>query len=856
MPTSSLPPVLQEPTGSSSSVWGRHLFDYPPAAARLWWLVATAGAATLVVAVVLLLHHAPQVAQQHALLVAGLVLVAVAAMFPVQIPRTRYTLIVADIFIFMLLVQVGPPAAVLAAGVEAFIGVKRSSKRLSSHISGPAAAMAAMALGSALFVQVCSVLETAGLSASGATLLALCLAAPVPVMVSTGLLMLIFALKRGERLRVADWWAAVTWIVALALVQALVAGLVHISAARHGVEVIATVSVMVLALVLLVRSTLARQERERLAQDALIASAEYQAQLSQQRFVATFTHAAIGMAVARPSGQVLQVNQALCDLLGRSERELVESSFFELLQQGDMTLFGRQVAAVAAATETSFSMELRCRTSQGRDLWVVVHCSRYEDPGGEGQCLIYQLHDITSRQAAENRLQHIAFHDGLTDLANRYCFNERLNLAVERSRIDASERFAVMFLDLDRFKVVNDSLGHIAGNSLLREVASRLVACVRPGDLVARLGGDEFAILLEAVQDPQDGLRLSQRVLDSLTQPVSINGTEVVAGASLGITFSDLGYRTADEVLRDADLAMYEAKAGGRGRVALFDNSMHERVAQKLALEADLRKAIGDGQISVHFQPLYDLEPYRLCGFEALARWVHPERGTISPAVFIALAEESGLIEALTDWVIDHAMSRLADWKRKLPGTDHLTVNVNISGRDLARPDLADHVQAVLQRHQVDPGSLTLEITESTLMGQLDVATKTMEHLRASGVRFSIDDFGTGYSSLAYLGTLPIDSLKIDRSFVAGMGAKPQNVEIVRAVLTLGKALGRKVVAEGIETAEQLATLRKLGVDVGQGYLLSRPLREEQVCQLLAVSAVAPAQSRPASEGLSPLSTQ
>jgi EAL domain-containing protein (putative c-di-GMP-specific phosphodiesterase class I) len=334
-------------------------------------------------------------------------------------------------------------------------------------------------------------------------------------------------------------------------------------------------------------------------------------------------------------------------------------------------------------------------------------------------------------------------------------------------------------------------------------------------------------------------MRLAKRVLDSLTQPVSINGTEVVPGASIGITFSDMAYRTADEVLRDADLAMYDAKAAGRGRVALFDSSMHERVAQKLALEADLRKAIGDGQMSVHFQPLYELEPYRLCGFEALARWVHPERGAISPAVFIALAEESGQIEALTNWVIDHAMSRLAEWKRKLPGTDHLSVNVNISGRDLVRPDLASHVQAVLHRHEVDPRSLTLEITESTLMGQLDVAMKTMEHLRAIGVRFSIDDFGTGYSSLAYLSTLPIDSLKIDRSFVVGMGTRPQNVEIVRAVLTLGKTLGRKVVAEGIETTEQLATLRDLGVDVGQGYLLSRPLREEQVYQLLAVAAAA-----------------
>lgn len=447
----------------------------------------------------------------------------------------------------------------------------------------------------------------------------------------------------------------------------------------------------------------------------------------------------------------------------------------------------------------------------------------------------HQLHDITSRHLAESRLHHIAYHDGLTDLANRHCFQERLAAAVERSRLDGDQRFAVLFLDLDRFKVVNDSLGHIAGNTLLREVAQRLVDCVRPCDLVARLGGDEFAILLDSLHEADEGRRLAQRVLETLSQPLLVNGTEVVPGASLGLTFSDLGYRTVDEVLRDADLAMYEAKAGGRGRVALFDNSMHERMAEKLALEADLRRAIGEGQLSVHFQPLYDLQPHKLSGFEALVRWTHPQRGPVSPAVFVALAEESGHIEALTDFVLDHAMAQLAQWQRSAAGTEHLVMHVNISGRDLARADLVDSVHAVLQRHAVAPGALTLEITETTLMGRLELALPAMRRLRDSGVRFSIDDFGTGYSSLSYLSTLRIDSLKIDRSFVMGLHEQPQNVEIVRAVLMLAKSLGRKVVAEGIETAEQLATLRQLGVHVGQGYLLSRPLSAECVRNLLAI---------------------
>ena len=435
---------------------------------------------------------------------------------------------------------------------------------------------------------------------------------------------------------------------------------------------------------------------------------------------------------------------------------------------------------------------------------------------------------------AESRLQHIAFHDGLTDLANRSCFHERLDVAVERTRLDQRERFAVMFLDLDRFKIVNDSLGHIAGNMLLREVAERLRACVRPSDLVARLGGDEFAVLLEGLRDPADGMRLADRVLRSLMQPVAINGTEVVPGASVGITFSDLGYRTVDEVLRDADLAMYEAKAAGRGRVALFDSSMHARVAEKLALEADLRHAIGEGQLTVQFQPIWTLDPHRLVAVEALVRWMHPTRGAVNPAVFIGLAEESGHIEALTDWMIDHAAAQLAAWRREAPGFESLVMHVNISGRDLARPGLVQHVADTLARHELPAGTLALEITETTLMGRLDVALQTLEQLRAIGVLLAIDDFGTGYSSLAYLSTLPIDCLKIDRSFVMGLIEHPHNAEIVRAVLTLGRSLGRQVVAEGIETAEQLALLRSLGIELGQGYLLSRPLRADQVRTLLA----------------------
>jgi diguanylate cyclase (GGDEF)-like protein/PAS domain S-box-containing protein len=587
--------------------------------------------------------------------------------------------------------------------------------------------------------------------------------------------------------------------------------------------------------VTLLRHALNRQEWERRAQEARIAEAEREAQLNQQRFTAAFTHAAAGMAIVGPGGRLMQVNTAFCELLGAPEDQLLGKTFATLLHAGDAELFARQTAEVQRHRGRSFSIELRLLTRSGQDLWSSLHCSHFDDPGQTGTCLIYQLHDISSRRLAESRLQHIAFHDGLTDLANRHYFQQRLAVAVERCRQDVNKRFAVMFLDLDRFKLVNDSLGHVAGNHLLREAARRLVECVRPEDLVARLGGDEFAVLLEDEATPEEGQRLAQRMLSALAEPLVMHGTEVIPAASIGITFSGDGRRTMDEVQRDADLAMYEAKAAGRGRVLHFDSSMHERIADKLALEADLRRAIGAGQLSVMFQPIYHLEPYRLFGFEALARWVHPERGTIAPSVFVTLAEESGHIEALTAWMVDHAVQQLAHWQRHEPRLRGLGMHVNISGRDLQQPHFVAHVQQVLHRHGVAPAQLTLEITESTLMGELDKALAAMHRLREIGVRLSIDDFGTGYSSLAYLSNLPIDSLKIDRSFVAHMETKPQNVEIVRAVMNLGTSLGKFVVAEGIETPAQLSELRALGVQLGQGYLLAPPLRADQVGVALAV---------------------
>ena len=826
---------------SRSGPWARfaqrHLHDYNTRATARWLALVAAGllAAAWALAQVVML---PTPALLRVAL--GVAFVAVVALFPLHIPRTKYSIGVADVFVFALLALHGAPAAALAAGAEVLVGALRTSKRLTSHVGSPAAATASMLLCGLAYEALHLGFETAGLPAATAMLASLCLVS-LPFFAGATLpLLAVVAAKNGQRLSLRDWAQNYSWLAAIYLLSAAVAGVLAMNARQFGPAVIVMAATVASAVLGLVHYSLRRQEADHQAQEARIAEAQREAALNQKRFTAAFTHAAIGMAIVRPDGSILQVNQALCALLACAEAALLNRRFDELLYPGDDQLFSRRVEGLADGNGESFSMELRCRNAGERQLWVSLHCGRFSDPASERNGLIYQLHDITSRRQAEGELHHIAYHDSLTDLANRNCFNERLEVAVERTRVDDTLRVAVLFLDLDRFKVVNDSLGHIAGNALLREVARRLSDSVRPGDLVARLGGDEFAVLLEQVHEPEDATALAQRLLESVSAPMMINGTEVLPGASIGITLSDLGYRTADEVLRDADLAMYAAKADGRRRVMLFDQSMHERIAEKLKLEGDLRRAIGEGQLSLVFQPLYNLEPHRLSGFEALARWVHPERGPIGPDVFIALAEESGHIEALTAWVINRAVEQLAQWQATEDHTGPLDMHVNISGRDLGNAALVPLVRELLQRHAVPAHCLTLEITETTLMGNLEVALGALRALREVGCKFSIDDFGTGYSSLAYLSTLPIDSLKIDRSFVMGMEAQAQNVEIVRAVVNLGRSLGKTIIAEGIETVEQLATLKELGVHVGQGYLLSRPLRPDQVGALLATMVAEP----------------
>jgi diguanylate cyclase (GGDEF)-like protein len=463
-----------------------------------------------------------------------------------------------------------------------------------------------------------------------------------------------------------------------------------------------------------------------------------------------------------------------------------------------------------------------------------MHCAFFADAASAEPCLIFQVHDITARRRAEGRLQHIAYHDGLTNLANRSRFHEHLQQALERQREDPSRHFAVMYLDFDRFKLINDSLGHGAGDEFLVKVARRIQEHVRPNDVVARLGGDEFAILSEHVGNTHQAVALAERLQDVLRKPLVVGGKDISTSASIGITFSDVGYRTPEEVLRDADLAMYKAKAKGKAQYALFDCSLHQRATEQLSLEADLRRAIENDELALVYQPIYEIASRRLVSFEALVRWTHPERGPVSPATFIPLAEESGLIEAISRRVTEHACAQLATWHAQFPQHAHVGMHVNASSRDLGSPAYVRLVAEMLARHDLRAARLTLEITENVLMQRVGAAADTLGQLQELGVGLSVDDFGTGYSSLSYLSTLPISSLKIDRSFVRQLHGSAENLEIVRAVINLATSLGKQVIAEGIESEAQLQKLVQLGCGHGQGFHLAEPLSVRQATALLA----------------------
>jgi diguanylate cyclase (GGDEF)-like protein len=438
--------------------------------------------------------------------------------------------------------------------------------------------------------------------------------------------------------------------------------------------------------------------------------------------------------------------------------------------------------------------------------------------------------EIAERQNSERQMTHDSMHDGVTGLPNRSLFLNRLDHAIAMNAREHVYDFAVLFLDLDRFKLVNDSLGHIAGDELLRSAADRLRGCIRPSDLAARIGGDEFTILIENIADASEATAIAERISSELSRPFTVSGEEVFTSASIGIAVSATGYRSADAVLRDADTAMYRAKERGKGRYEIFDRRMHVQAVERMLIEMDLRRAVEREEFHIVYQPIVSLRSGVVTGFEALLRWDHPLRGTIAPNDFISIAEENGLIVPIGVWVLKRVCAQLRHWNTI--SSAPLTASINVSLRQTFDPTLCDELDRVLSASQVEGASIRLEITESAMVERS--AADFFERVQQLGIELCIDDFGTGYSSLAYLVNLPIDALKIDRSFVATLDSSDEHCELVKTIMSLAHNLGIEVVAEGVETVSQLRRLKDLGCEYAQGYLFSEPLSEEAADRLVS----------------------
>ena len=517
--------------------------------------------------------------------------------------------------------------------------------------------------------------------------------------------------------------------------------------------------------------------------------------------------------------------------LGLAPGEVVGRSVFEVYQELPALL--EHMHAALAGSAHSWTEEVGTRIYE-------THSMPLRDAAGRLTGIAGVAYDLTEHKRLEKQLAHQAFHDALTGLPNRALFLDRL----EHARARAERRHssvAVLFVDLDNFKVVNDSLGHAAGDALLSTVAQRLSACIRPGDTIARLGGDEFTVLLEEVTELETATEVAARIADALRLPLTLGGRTLFISASIGVAQSGLAAGDAPpaqvgDLLREADIAMYQAKNGGKARCAVFDRQMNAQALERMELEGDLRHAITQGELVLHYQPIVCLEAGAIQEVEALVRWEHPRRGLIPPLKFIPIAEETGLIVPLGLWVLREACRQAREWQQDHPQEPPLVVGVNLSARQLDQPDLVAQVAAALTDTGLPPASLKLEITESVMMENATLMAAKMQELKALGVRLAVDDFGTGYSSMAYLSTFPIDTLKIDRAFVSKMD-EPEGQAIIQAIITLAHSLHLQVTSEGIETCDQWRHLQSLGCEHGQGYYFARPQTAAALALLLSERA-------------------
>jgi diguanylate cyclase (GGDEF)-like protein/PAS domain S-box-containing protein len=782
------------------------------------WLVIAAGAAVCVLSLRGL--QTAQIDVQLLLLAFGTLVFG--SRIGVQIPHVKAEITVSDTFIFLILLLYGGEAAVLIAAVEALCSSMRFASRWLTR-SFNSALLACSTFVTAWVIHLCfgSVKDMGRGSFTGNFIVALFLMASVQYVTNSGLAALRESMKRNRPF-VEIWQKHFLWTSITYYAGASAAGM--ITRLINGLGLYAFLVALPIIGIIYATYRTYRRNIEDAQQHANEQSRISQAlQQSEEHFRNAFDHAA-GMALISADGQWRRVNGSLCQILGYSEQELLATNFQEVTYPDDLGDDLVHIYQLLEGKRRIDQREKRYLHKSGHPIWVLQSASVARNAGGEALHLILQIQDITERKRAEEQVHHAAFHDALTGLPNRTLLSDRLSLALARAKRNKEYQFAVLFLDLDRFKLVNDSLGHTLGDQLLVELGRRLELCMRKADTVARLGGDEFGMLLDGIKDPYDAIYIAERIQEGLLEPFTLNGHEFLTTTSIGIAFSKTGYGGPEDILRDADIAMYRAKANGKARYEVFDVAMHSHAVEMLTLERELRHAIERKDVKVHYQPIVSLSDKMLVGFEALARLESAELGPISPAQFIPLAEETGLIIPLGMLVLQESCRQTVEWHKQYPREQPLTISVNLSSKQFTQLNLVDSIKKCLEETGLNPACLHLEITESVIMEKAQDAAEMLSQLKALGVKLSIDDFGTGYSSLSYLHSFPFDILKIDRSFVCRMGTDNESTGIVETILTLAQKLGKKAVAEGVETEAQVEALRALGCGYAQGYLFSRPV--------------------------------
>ncbi|MBS1795043.1 MAG: EAL domain-containing protein [Acidobacteria bacterium] len=763
----------------------------------------------------------------------------------VQIPKFKSHIAVSDTFIFFAMLYFCGEAAVLLAALEAFCSAWRfCNKKITVFFNA-----GAMALSTSLVVVALALfgIDTEA-ELHGNTIndfvTTISIVAFVQFFANTGLSSIYGALKTGQ-----PWWETwkthYLWTFITYSLGAVAAGLLVKLVDAVGFSALIATIPIILFLYLTYRMylknvemSLTQAEQAKDHADILEKQSAALAE-SEERFRSAFNYAPIGIALVSPNGVWLKVNHALCQILGYTEDEFLARDFQSMIFTEDLGNTLIKIHELLSGKVPSCQMEQRYLHKHGQTVWASWSVSTTSHASSEHPNLIFQIQDITDKKLAEEKLRYEAAHDALTGLPNRARFMSKLDLALEKAHTERDYKVSVLFIDLDRFKVINDSLGHLIGDELLIGIAERLRECLRPTDLVARLGGDEFTILVEGHYETKEVIRIAERIQEKFLIPFKLSGHEVYSSASIGILHATDNHRLPEDLMRDADTAMYQAKRAGKARHEVFDQDMHEAVKEILKLETDLRRAVEKDEFYINYQPIYSLITGRVEGFEALARWSHATFGDIQPSKFIPLAEEIGLIDALGEHILQKSCAQMYSLKDCMPDGTPLMLSVNLSCKQFANPNLVNKIKQILAETKFPGNKLKLEITESVFFEHQQKAVEMLNQLREIGIEINIDDFGTGYSNLNYLMKLPISTLKIDRSFISPIQSNGSNSEIVRTIVMLARNLGMKVIAEGVETKAQLDELKRLNCEGAQGYFFAAPMSFEKVQYFLNENGVA-----------------